>query len=286
MPAYLTHRVAGERVLSKRKELCPAHEAAFFLGCQGPDIMFFHNYQPWRPSKAGMRLGIAMHSLRVRDLMRHALDFTAAYAGPDRDELISYIAGFVTHYAIDKNAHPFVYAKAGDDGEMHHRIEYMWDSYSAKEQWDIEPERFDIYKDIMYGRLGDGICEWYRAAAKDLYGIAIKKDMPRQAQRHFAQAKRGLVHIGLPGKCLIWIIRTVSGFDVRALMYPGQRDQSVFSKEEYADMQRMIVKGVDEAADMIGFACRYIGGDKQPLPAWFGDTDFSGQPQDGNDAGR
>jgi hypothetical protein len=37
MPAFLTHRAAGERVLD-RIDTCELNKKAFYLGCQGPDI--------------------------------------------------------------------------------------------------------------------------------------------------------------------------------------------------------------------------------------------------------
>jgi hypothetical protein len=160
MPAYLTHRIAGERVMDKLSGEVP-DESAFYLGCQGPDMLFFRDFQPWRAPIKSLRIGLRMHKERVRELFEAAL----AYARENSDdaELIAYITGFITHYAIDKNTHPFVYGKAGKNAGKHNRIEYMWDSFVAKEQWDIEPQQFDVPSDIMSGRVGEGICGWYRA---------------------------------------------------------------------------------------------------------------------------
>ena len=284
MPAFLTHRAAGERVLEKLAgSLAPEgipHKLAFYFGCQGPDFLFFRNYQPWRPAKASLSLGVAMHSQRVRAMMEHALNYVRQYAKDDRDELVSYIAGMVTHYAIDKNAHPFVYGKAGSNTNMHHAIEFMWDSYSAKEQWDIEPGQFDIYSEVMYSAVGPGICAWFVSAAQEIYHVKIRGDMIRQAQKHFARAKRVLANITLPGRVLIKLINATTGFNVGCMLYPEQRDESQFSKTEYRSMQEMIAKGVGEAAEMIRFALSYIGGrESGPLPGWFGDTDFAGRTQ-------
>ena len=277
MPAFLTHRVAAERVLEKMGGGV-AHKKAFYLGCQGPDILYFRNFQPWRPARESFMLGIAMHTNNIRELMQSALEYTRQYTGRDKDELISYIAGFLTHYAIDKNAHPFVYDKAGTDTEIHHAIEFMWDSYTAKEQWDIEPQAFDIKTEVMYDEVCDGICAWYQAAAKDVY----QKDLPpyamRQAQKHLAVAKNMLANIGLAGRMLARVVSRIIGFDVATMMYPQQRDVSVFSGEEYKGMQGMLARGVDEACDMMNFALDYISSNAQiELPPLFGDKDFAGR---------
>ncbi len=276
MPAYLTHRAAGERVLDKLGSGVIPHNMAYFLGCQGPDILFFRNYHPWLSSKNSLSLAIAMHSDNVREEMANALEFAQKYDGPDKDELISYIAGFITHYAIDKNAHPFVYGKAGKDTNAHHGIEFMWDSYSAKEQWDIDPQSFDAPSEIMYDDVGEGICAWYKNVANDVYQKVISLDVVREAQWHFAKAKKALANINLAGKVLIHLVSATTGFDARRMLYPERRDETWFTQEEYKQMQEMIAKGVAESCDMIQFALDFVGGQPKEIPEWFGDKDFAG----------
>lgn len=281
MPAFLTHRAAGERILDRLEKGAIKHEKAFYLGCQGPDILFFRNYHPWKAARESLMLGLAMHSEKIRALLKNALEFTRECAKKDKDELVSYIAGFIAHYAIDKNAHPFVYGKAGKDSGIHHATEFMWDSYSAKEQWDIEPQQFDIYSEVMYAQIGSGISEWYKSAAKQVYNKDMKIKVVKQAQKHFAKAKSALEKTSIPVKMLIKIVSGIMGFDLRSMMYPEKRDFSLFSAEEYKDMQLMISKGVDEACEMINFALDFIGGNvKKELPKWFGDFDFAGRPAD------
>lgn len=279
MPAFLTHRAAGERILEKLEKGAIKHEKAYYLGCQGPDILYFRNYHPWKAARESLMLGLAMHSEKIRALLYNALEYARQYAKKDKDELVSYIAGFIAHYAIDKNAHSFVFGKSGKDSSMHHAIEFMWDSYSAKEQWDIEPQQFDIFCEVMYGQIGSGISEWYKTVAKQVYNIDIKIKVMKQAQKHFAKAKRALEKTSIPIKMLIKMVSTIMGFDIRSMMYPEKRDFTLFSAEEYKDMQRMISKGVDEACDMINFTLDYIGGNiKKELPKTFGDYDFAGRP--------
>ncbi len=276
MPAYLTHRAAGVRVLDKLGSGVIPHKMAYFLGCQGPDILFFRNYQPWLSSKNSLSLAIAMHSDNVREEMANALEFAQKYDGSDKDEVISYIAGFITHYAIDKNAHPFVYGKAGKDTNAHHGIEFMWDSYSAKEQWDIDPQNFDAPSEIMYDDVSEGICAWYKNVANDVYQKVISLDVVREAQWHFAKAKKALGNINLAGKVLIHLVSATTGFDARRMLYPERRDETWFTQEEYKQMQEMIAKGVAESCDMIQFALDFVGGQPKEMPEWFGDKDFAG----------
>ncbi len=277
MPAYLTHRAAGERVFeSLKKAIIPIKEA-FFLGCQGPDILFFRNYQPWKNSKDSLPLGLAMHGQKTRELFAHALSFLRGYDKQDRDELASYMAGFLTHYAVDKNAHPFVYGKAGKDSNIHHATESMWDSFTAKEQWNIEPQEFDVYSDVMSVSIADSVEDWYCAACRDVYGWELASNALKQAQLHLARARRALANIKLPHKALMRLIKIVSSYDLRAMLYPEQRDNSLFSGDEYKSMQAMIEKGVEEAASMITFMMDYINGAAGELPALIGEKNFAGE---------
>jgi hypothetical protein len=279
MPAYLTHRAAGEEVIGRLKEASIPEEKAFYLGCQGPDILFYKMYKPWRLFRRSFLLGLKMHREKTRELFAHALEFIKDYDGQDRDELVSYIAGFITHYSIDKNAHPFVYGKAGSDTCKHNATESMWDSFVAKEKWGIEPKQFDIYSEVMYGRIGEGICEWYAAAAESVYDAALKTKTLVQAQKYLAKAKKALSNIHFPGKLLLRIISGIIGFDLKTMLYPEERDDSMFSGEEYRSMRDMLDQGIDEACGMAEFMLEYINGSGRELPVCFGNMNFAGEAE-------
>lgn len=277
MPAYLTHRAAGEEVYERLKETSIPEEKAFYLGCQGPDILFYKIYKPWRSCRKSLILALKMHREKTRELLAHALDFLKAYDGQDKDELVSYIAGFITHYTLDKNAHPFVYGKAGKDTELHNATESMWDSFIAKEKWGIEPWQFDIFSEVMYGKVGSGICQWYAAAAQSVYDFALKTKAVVQAQCYLAKAKRKMANIRFPGKVLLKIISGIIGFDLKTMMYPQERNESLFSGEEYRSMESMFEHGVEEACKMTKFMLEYINGSSAELPDWFGNVNFAGE---------
>lgn len=277
MPAYLTHRIAAEMVEEKLVPIKPAHQKAFYLGSQGPDLLFFRNYQPWRSSKVSLNLGIAMHHKNVREMFKHGFEFVRNYKGKDRAELVSYMAGMVVHYAIDKNAHPFVYKKAGTDGALHNRLEFMWDSVITDETWGTRADEYNFKPEIDYGEICDGIREWYCDVAKELFDTNIRPRIIREAQRHYANAKQSLNNVKLPGKIVLWFASNVLKFDTRSLVYAGEIEYSLFSKEEYEHMNSLIKKGVREAVDMVKFALDYFESEEpKELPEWFGDVDFSG----------
>ena len=143
MPALITHHLFGERsatllpegVITGEEELL-----AFLLGNQGPDPFFFR--VAGRPDhvKAAQTLAHRMHD----ELMTSA--FTALREGVSHLPAIdvgigrAFALGMLSHYQLDRTAHPFVYAQeftlmeAGDglsdaDSEVHAVIESDLDSW-------------------------------------------------------------------------------------------------------------------------------------------------------------
>ncbi len=193
--------------------------------------------------------------------MSHAMGFIAQYDKKDKDELISYFAGFLTHYAIDKNSHPLFYEKADGSIGIHHALEYMLDSYTLKEQWDRH-QYFDAFSDLEYDELGSGISSWYASVASKVYERNLRHSSTTYAQLHFARSKRRMyTNPALTIRLWLWI---TSGFKAKKVLTMQQFDalqqfdESFFSSDEYVNMQKMITKGVDEASNLIQFMFRYI----------------------------
>lgn len=143
MPALITHHLFGERSSSLLPEgLVTSEEEllAFLLGNQGPDPFFFRVLTTPERGEAARRLAHEMHDGRV------APAFEALREGvshlPERDAGIgrAFALGMLSHYALDRAAHPFVYAEqyalieASDelydaDSEVHAVIESDLDTW-------------------------------------------------------------------------------------------------------------------------------------------------------------
>lgn len=113
MPAPATHyifaRSIEDRVAALDKELAFS-KSAFYYGTQGPDFLFSHKV--WRMAWNGenlVELGSVLHHVcpsKMFALMKEYLENEPC----DRDIIKSYIYGFLAHYALDRKAHPLVYA--------------------------------------------------------------------------------------------------------------------------------------------------------------------------------
>ena len=114
MPALITHHLFGERsatllpegVISGEEELL-----AFLLGNQGPDPFFFRVLGKPAHVKAAQALAHRMHD----ELMTAA--FSSLREGvshlPEADAGVgrAFALGLLSHYQLDRTAHPFVYAQ-------------------------------------------------------------------------------------------------------------------------------------------------------------------------------
>ena len=103
MPDVAVHAAFGREVLAS---LAPEIRDAirpqpWTFGLFGPDLWFMH--QPWRRREGR---GRQMHTTRpgafLTALLRHAGNAAC------REELFSWLAGFLCHYSLDSTAHPYI----------------------------------------------------------------------------------------------------------------------------------------------------------------------------------
>lgn len=152
MPAFSTHYIFA-------RELVPWLEAekkaslnidALYLGAQGPDIFFFHRALPWMSGKSLRKTGSALHRAKPEFIFENMRRY--AELSERKDTVLSYILGFIMHYALDRVCHPYVYAlqnRLTDDKLIanehtaHNVIEFAMDSYLLKKRLGIpEPHKF------------------------------------------------------------------------------------------------------------------------------------------------
>ena len=108
MPAIVSHFLLAERVLTDLSELIPEAEinpTAFIWGASGPDIFFCHRLLPHQKQRSLRPIGTRMHNTPAE----RVLNYLVSYAKYKCDDIaMSYALGFVTHYAFDSLAHPFI----------------------------------------------------------------------------------------------------------------------------------------------------------------------------------
>lgn len=182
MPNLWTHMIFGQEVLKRT-----GHDAwleddgarqLFQLGSQGPDPLFYHHYLPWKKDKRMNALGELMHEERcgffLMDMLRLLQGKRNGSAG------IYYAAGFLLHHILDRNAHPYIFAKSGFKKWNHQRFEIILDTLCARRFRGIETWRTPVWRLLWAG---------------EQLPLEIAELMDALAAAHYPEAYRGL---GIP----------------------------------------------------------------------------------------
>ena len=116
MPAFATHEIFGEEALEETggrlSELVHQHKEVFRLGCQGPDLFFFNPFMKRVHHK--VNLGSRLHTSEVNRFFEVYMEELLALSNKQALEIgISYFLGFISHYTLDTQMHPYIFAKSG-----------------------------------------------------------------------------------------------------------------------------------------------------------------------------
>lgn len=122
MPAIYAHNQFGNKVLqqldAKKRALILKYLRQFRIGLQGPDYLFF--YKPLSKNSIS-RIGYEIHEQPAEKFMRHAREVIREN-GTDSPEY-AYLLGFICHFALDSECHPFVAEEIQRTGVGHIEIE-------------------------------------------------------------------------------------------------------------------------------------------------------------------
>lgn len=110
MPALITHHLFGEESIDRLPQgviTSDEERIAFILGNQGPDPFFFHILTP-RVSDCTL-LAQVMHRSRMSRQFSCLRDGVSHLQPRDANLGRAFALGLLSHYVLDRNAHPFVY---------------------------------------------------------------------------------------------------------------------------------------------------------------------------------
>lgn len=112
MADFVSHHLFGEQVQSVFpalvQELVRKHPVSFRWGCQGPDPLFYRKILFGSPLH---KLGNRMHSEKTDELFTALARGVHCLTGAAQETAAAYFYGFVCHYALDSQIHPYVYCR-------------------------------------------------------------------------------------------------------------------------------------------------------------------------------
>ena len=128
MPALYAHNQFGNRVLqkldAKKRGFLLKNLRQFRIGLQGPDYLFF--YKPLSPNPIS-QIGFQIHERPASEFMTYARKVIREN-GTDSPEY-AYILGFICHFALDSECHPFVAEEIEKTGIGHVELESEFEKF-------------------------------------------------------------------------------------------------------------------------------------------------------------
>lgn len=110
MPAFVAHDLLGRQVyrtLKAQPRFTALEEQPFLLGAQGPDPLLFHRLIPLlMPGRSARSVSSRLHRSSPNRIIEAMAEYIQKLPG---ETVFSYACGFLTHYALDSVAHPYIY---------------------------------------------------------------------------------------------------------------------------------------------------------------------------------
>lgn len=185
MPAAMSHYLLADRLL-KLDEINSliTNRNAFLWGTQGPDFFYCHRFLPWQHGQSLKEYGNKLHSSPPAITFKAMRD----YDREKKDQIThDYILGFLSHYALDCVAHPFIRYSAAilhtlvepsTEETCHHTVESMLDVILLRYERAALPTelrlKHSVPKDHLVKR---AIFELYHSILYKLYQKEIDMDL-------------------------------------------------------------------------------------------------------------
>ena len=148
MPALITHHLFGEESVDRLPEGIVSSEEehiAFILGNQGPDPFFFRFRTPY--IKNCMHLAQVMHRSRMTRQLEALRDGVSHLQSNDANLGRAFALGLLSHYVLDRNAHPFVYEQQFGILETDPELEHSGSQVHAVIESDLDVLMLQLKRD-------------------------------------------------------------------------------------------------------------------------------------------
>lgn len=254
MPAFSTHYIFALEMTEKLKEIAEfkMHENVVFIGAQGPDIFFFHRALPWQKGKPLRKLGSSLHRAKPALLLDRLYEYCNTSSQPDIAK--SYAFGFILHYALDRNCHPYVYYlqnkiteknKAFHPNSAHNIIEHSIDSIMLKNHLGIsDPRCFETDKTLHFTQ--EELLEISREIA---FAADISEEDARTAVTDMKHMQRLLFDKnGRKEKLISVLEKTAAPFTGNFLLSSYFRTDNLEKAEKYVNINNNIWKSPFDCA--------------------------------------
>lgn len=158
MPATFTHGIFAidvyNELLPRTNEVLDSNLTQYKMFAQSMDSMMFYNIESIKPGKSLRTFQHTFHSTKTREFFITLTKYIKEKNIYNDSEVMAFLYGFVCHYVLDSNIHPFVFYKTGyfnkKDKEsykynnLHSFMETYLDNYLITKRISSVPYNFRI----------------------------------------------------------------------------------------------------------------------------------------------
>lgn len=239
MPATYAHYVFGKKVFRRlpekiRQEICQGKDA-FLLGLHGPDLLFY--YYPVRKNRINQQ-GVAMHKELAADFFDKGRVIWRKGQDP---ALRAYLYGFLCHFILDHECHPFVNQYAEEKGLGHLTIETEFDRYLMARDERKSLNYIPVHHLISRARTREQIARMFDHVTPEQIDVCIRQF--RQVITFFVckhPVKRGMMRLL---SRVMGLDRGVGGLIMDGKVHPFCHESNHFLEER---MDHAVLTAVDE----------------------------------------
>ncbi|MFO7637301.1 MAG: zinc dependent phospholipase C family protein [Clostridia bacterium] len=287
MPDILTHilfsrKVAGSIPDVSIREEIDGNLPLFFLAAQGPDFLFYHT--PLRPfHKKIIRIGQAMHRKDTAMFFIDAMERMKAGGMDDgeRTLFLVYFLGFLTHFFMDKEMHPYVFDVTSkgiwDMGGnrhpiSHYDLEFQMDIILWERETGTHAVDMDLSEWLRVDRLPEEVCAHFIAHVQRSFGIVLDRGVLDRSVRSMLAVLGILYDPGYRKKFLRWLPTPR-----RFYTHPGNQGYDILNEGKNAwnhpgeppkhqSVPELLEQAGEECARTIGDILSYLGGTGNKRP--------------------
>lgn len=311
MPDVITHYLCSQEAVKKLKNddlknMLISGGEMFNFGSQGPDIFYYYHAWPWKNSKNAGKIGTLIHRNETNRFLMASLDYIKAL-DPDDDgtqALMAYVMGFLSHYVLDKTAHPFIFHFSGiNDGDDpinykrlydHKHLEVILDTLMVIKLKNSAPAALPQHKVLeLKIPVPLALGNYYEVMMKQVFDTSIEAEMIPAMMSDMAQIMRFLYDPKGMKRPIIRLLERLIGKHgaYSTAIYPGDLkadvdylnlkhsqwchpcDPGETSTDSFIDLYH---RAVDEAAQLIEAAYDYLLGrmDAEELEARIGNLTY------------
>ncbi|MDR0957610.1 MAG: zinc dependent phospholipase C family protein [Clostridiales bacterium] len=207
MPGLISHYLCADITANSQKtdkELIGtinSNREIYNIGAQGPDVFFY--YLPGLIRQKTRGLGSEMHKSGFGEFFKTAcLTIKKMPDGAEKNAAIAYVCGYLTHYALDCAAHPYIYYKSGFRKKgtpiknikhtmFHRRLETNIDTLLLKILTDMKPSDKKLWQ-LLYAkkRTKRPVSGFLSNCIKEAYGTDISTGQVSSAMGYMSFVTR------------------------------------------------------------------------------------------------